>query len=203
MELSRRGFFKAAGAALATSMAFEFFQPSPALAVESSSEWKLVNTDEYTNICCYCAGGCGSICSVRDGELINLEGDPDHPINQGGLCPKGATMFQLRNVVNPDTHEIEKSKVRQSKPLVRRPFSKKWETITWEEAIKEIAQKTKETRDAGFVETEEVKGKTLTVNRCESITSLGGSQQNSEEEYLILKMMRALGIVAIDNQARV
>ena len=67
----------------------------------------------------------------------------------------------------------------------------------------EIARKTKETRDAGFVETEEVKGKTLTVNRCESIASLGGSQQNSEEEYLILKMMRALGIVAIDNQARV
>lgn len=90
MELSRRSFFKAAGAAFATSMAFEFMQPSPALAVESSSEWKLVNTEEYTNICCYCAGGCGSLCSVRDGELINLEGDPDHPINQGGLCPKGA-----------------------------------------------------------------------------------------------------------------
>ena len=121
MELSRRSFFKAAGAAFATSMAFEFMQPSPALAVESSSEWKLVNTEEYTNICCYCAGGCGSLCSVRDGELINLEGDPDHPINQGGLCPKGATMFQLRNVVNPETHEIEKSKVRQTKPLVRRP----------------------------------------------------------------------------------
>ena len=117
MELSRRSFFKAAGAAFATSMAFEFMQPSPALAVESSSEWKLVNTEEYTNICCYCAGGCGSLCSVRDGELINLEGDPDHPINQGGLCPKGATMFQLRNVVNPETHEIEKSKVRQTKPL--------------------------------------------------------------------------------------
>lgn len=181
----------------------EFMQPSPALAVESSSEWKLVNTEEYTNICCYCAGGCGSLCSVRDGELINLEGDPDHPINQGGLCPKGATMFQLRNVVNPETHEIEKSKVRQTKPLVRRPFSKKWEPITWEQTIQEIARKTKETRDAGFVETEEVKGKTLTVNRCESIASLGGSQQNSEEEYLILKMMRALGIVAIDNQARV
>lgn len=71
------------------------------------------------------------------------------------------------------------------------------------QAIQEIARKTKETRDAGFVETEEVKGKDLTVNRCESIASLGGSQQNSEEEYLILKMMRALGIVAIDNQARV
>ena len=86
MELSRRSFLKAAGAVFATSMAYEFMSPSPVLAVESSSEWKLVNTEEYTNICCYCAGGCGSLCSVRDGELINVEGDPDHPINQGGLC---------------------------------------------------------------------------------------------------------------------
>ena len=61
-----------------------------------------MNTEEYTNICCYCAGGCGSLLSVRDGELVNLEGDPDHPINEGGLCPKGATMFQLRYVVDPD-----------------------------------------------------------------------------------------------------
>ena len=60
MELTRRSFLKAAGAAFATSMAFEFMSPSPALAVESSSEWKLVNTEEFTNICCYCAGGCGS-----------------------------------------------------------------------------------------------------------------------------------------------
>lgn len=103
MELTRRSFLKAAGAAFATSMAFEFMSPSPALAVGSSPEWKLVNTEEFTNICCYCAGGCGSLCSSRDGELINLEGDPDHPINEGGLCPKGATMFQLRNVVDPET----------------------------------------------------------------------------------------------------
>ena len=165
-----------------------------------SSSW---STQEYTNICCYCAGGCGSVCSVRDGELINLEGDPDHPINQGGLCPKGATMFQLRNVVDPETREVVKSTVRQTKPLVRRPYSTEWEEISWDDAIAEIADWTKKTRDEGFVETEEVNGKQLTVNRCTSIASLGGSQQNSEEEYLILKMMRALGIIAIDNQARV
>ena len=79
MELSRRSFLKVAGAVFATSMAYEFMSPSPVLAVESSSEWKLVNTEEYTNICCYCAGGCGSLCSVRDGELINVEGDPTIP----------------------------------------------------------------------------------------------------------------------------
>ena len=203
MELSRRGFLKGVAGIFGAGMAYELVSAAPSLAVETSDDWKLVNTEEYTNICCYCAGGCGSLCSVRDGELINLEGDPDHPINQGGLCPKGATMFQLRNVVDPQTREVTKSKVRQTKPLVRRPNSTEWEEISWDDAIAEIARKVKDTRDAGFVETEEVNGKMLTVNRCESIASLGGSQQNSEEEYLILKMMRALGIVAIDNQARV
>lgn len=200
MELTRRSFFKATGALFATSMAYQLTSPSPSLAVESDSDWKLVNTEEYTNICCYCAGGCGSLCSVRDGELINLEGDPDHPINQGGLCPKGATMFQLRNIVDPDTHEVVKNPKRQSTPLVRRPGATDWEPITWEDAIKEIARKVKDTRDASFIEKDE---NGLTVNYALGLASLGGSQQNSEEEYLILKAMRSLGIVAIDNQARV
>lgn len=199
MNLSRRGFFKAAGAAFATTMAFELSSTTPALAVEPSDEWKLVNTEEYTNICCYCAGGCGSLCSVRDGELINLEGDPDHPINKGGLCPKGAAMFQLRNIVDPETHEIVKNPDRVTRPRVRRAGSSEWEEISWADAIKAIARKVKDTRDATFVETEGG----LTVNYTPGIASLGGSQENSEEEYLILKMMRSLGVVAIDNQARV
>ena len=180
-------------------MAFELTSQTPALAVEPNAEWKLVNTDEYTNICCYCAGGCGSLCSVRDGELINLEGDPDHPINQGGLCPKGATMFQLRNIVDPETREIAKNPERVSRPMVRRPGASQWEEITWDDAISEIARKVKDTRDASFIETENG----LTVNYTPGIASLGGSQENSEEEYLILKAMRSLGIIAIDNQARV
>ncbi len=199
MDLTRRGFFKAAGAAFATTMAFELTSQTPAYAVEPSAEWKLVNTEEYTNICCYCAGGCGSLCSVRDGELINLEGDPDHPINQGGLCPKGATMFQLRNIVDPETREIVKNPDRVTRPMVRRPGASQWEEITWDDAVAEIARKVKDTRDATFVETENG----LTVNYTPGIASLGGSQENSEEEYLILKAMRSLGIIAIDNQARV
>lgn len=83
--------------------------------------------------------------------------------------------------------------------MVRRPGAADWEPITWEEAIKEIARKVKDTRDATFIE----KQGDLTVNYTPAIASLGGSQQNSEEEYLILKMMRSLGLVAIDNQARV
>jgi formate dehydrogenase major subunit len=172
---------------------------SPALAVESTKEWKLVNTDEYTNICCYCAGGCGSLVSVRDGELINVEGDPDHPINKGSLCPKGTSMFQMRNIVDPETHEIIKNPERVSSPMVRRPGASEWEKISWEDIIKEIARKVKDTRDKTFVEKEN----DLVVNWTPGIASLGGSQQNSEEEYLILKLMRSLGVVAIDNQARV
>lgn len=200
VNVSRRGFLKATGVAAATTMAFDLTSKSTAFAAEPNAEWKLVNTEEYTNICCYCAGGCGSLCSVRDGELINLEGDPDHPINQGGLCPKGATMQQLRNIVDPETHEIIKNTDRRTKPMVRRPGASDWEDISWDDAIKEIARNVKDTRDATFVETDD---DGLTVNRCEGIASLGGSQQNSEEEYLILKMMRSLGVVAIDNQARV
>lgn len=199
MDLTRRGFFKAAGAAFAATMAFELTSQTPAYAVEPNAEWKLVNTEEYTNICCYCAGGCGSLCSVRDGELIDLEGDPDHPINQGGLCPKGATMFQLRNIVDPETREIVKNPDRVTRPMVRRPGASQWEEITWDDAVAEIARKIKDTRDATFVETENG----LTVNYTPGIASLGGSQENSEEEYLILKAMRSLGIIAIDNQARV
>lgn len=199
MNLSRRGFFKAAGAAFATSMAFELSSQSEALAIEPASDWKLVNTEEHTNICCYCSGGCGVICSTRDGEIVNIEGDPDHPINEGGLCPKGATMFQLRNVVDPETREIVKNPNRTTKPLVRRPGGTEWEPITWDEAVKEIARKVKDTRDATF----EAVSNGITVNRCPGIASLGGSQQNCEEEYLITKMMRSLGVVAIDNQARV
>lgn len=193
-------------------MAVELTATSPALAVEPEKEWKLVNTEEYTNICCYCAGGCGSLCSVRDGELINLEGDPDHPINKGGLCPKGAAMFQLRNIVDPETREVIKNPDRRTKPMVRRPGADKWEEISWEEAISAIARKVKDTRDANFIEKEKttnkavieaIGGDMLTVNRCTGIASLGGSQENSEEEYLILKLMRMLGVIAIDNQARV
>lgn len=200
MELTRRGLFKVAGAAIASSMAFGLTSKSQALAVESPQSWKLAGTEEVTNICCYCAGGCGSLCSVRDGELISLEGDPDSPINFGGLCPKGATMSQLRNIVDPQTREVIKNPDRVSRPMVRRPGASEWEDISWEDAIAEIARKVKDTRDETFEETD---GDGLTVNRTPGIASLGGSQQNSEEEYLILKAMRQLGVVAIDNQARV
>jgi formate dehydrogenase major subunit len=200
MELTRRAFLQASALAFAGSMAYELSTQSKAFGIESSEEdWKLVNTDEYTNICCYCSGGCGVICSVRDGELINLEGDPDHPINEGCLCPKGAAMFQLRNIVDDKTGEIVHNPNRITKPLVRRAGKSDWEDISWDDAIAEIARHVKTTRDENFVEVEDG----VTVNYTPAIGSMGGSQQNSEEEYLILKLMRQIGVIGIDNQARV
>ncbi|MDR2586985.1 MAG: molybdopterin-dependent oxidoreductase [Coriobacteriales bacterium] len=199
MELSRRGFLQATGLALGTSLAYELSTQSQAFALEGDAPFKLVNTEEYTNICCYCSGGCGSICSVRDGELVNLEGDADHPINRGGLCSKGATMSQLRNIVTEDTREIVYNPNRMTKPMVRRPGTSQWEEISWDDALFEIARHVKDTRDANFIAEENG----VTVNRTEAIASLGGSQQNNEEDYLILKSMRSLGVIALDNQARV
>ena len=200
MELTRRSFFKATGLVLAGSMAYELSAQSQAFAMEADEEWKLVNTEEYTNICCYCSGGCGSVVSVRDGEIISVEGDPDHVINEGGLCPKGAAMFQLVKVVDPATGEVINNPNRHYSPLVRRPGASDWEEISWEDAIDGIARHMKDTRDKYFIEKDE---NGVTVNRLEAIGHLGGSQQNSEEEYLILKFMRGLGVVAVDNQARV
>ncbi|MDR2715880.1 MAG: molybdopterin-dependent oxidoreductase [Coriobacteriaceae bacterium] len=172
---------------------------SEAFALDASPDWKLVNTEECTNICCYCAGGCGSLCSVRDGELISVEGDPDHPISQGGLCAKGASMFQLRNVVDEKTRKVIPNPGRLTRPMVRRPGASDWEEISWDEAVTSIARKVKDTRDATFVEVDQG----VVANRCDGMASLGGSQQNCEEDYAIVKTMRTLGIVALDNQARV
>lgn len=202
MQTTRRGFLKASGAAIAMGgMSYALTSHSTAFAnTTQTKDFKLVNTQEYTNICCYCSGGCGSILSVRDGELIGLEGDSDHPINQGGLCPKGASMSQLRQVITEDTYETVMSPARTTTPLVRRPYSDTWEEISWEDSISEVAAHVKRTRDENFIE---VDSHGTTVNYTPAIGSLGGSQQNSEEGYFILKSMRSLGIVAIDNQARV
>lgn len=195
MELSRRSFFKrglafgASAAAAATASAETTHAETP---------YKLRNVKEVTNICCYCSGGCGTICSSRDGELINLEGDPDHPVNLGGLCPKGAAMWGLRNVVTAD----RKAKLHPDRPLypmVRRPGKKEWERLSWDEAVNEIARHIKTTRDATFVEKEDG----ITVNRCDGISSFGAAQLNNEEGWLVQKFARSMGILSIDNQTRV
>ena len=197
MEVSRRSFFKR-GFLVGTGGVAAALTGKAIAAPAKKAPYKLQNVQEVTNICCYCSGGCGTICSSRNGELINLEGDPDHPVNLGGLCPKGAAMWGLRNVVNPD-RTTSRHPDRVIYPMVRRPGSDKWERISWEQAVKEIARHVKKTRDASFVEREDG----VTVNRCDGIASLGAAQLGNEEAWLVQKFARSLGVVAIDNQTRV
>lgn len=198
MEVSRRSFLKRGLLLGSAPMAAGLAQAAQTGTPSAKKTYKLVDVKETTNICCYCSGGCGTICSTRNGELINLEGDPDHPVNLGGLCPKGAAMWGLRNIVTKE-RRAELHPHRVLTPLVRRPGSREWEKISWEEAIDAIAKRVKKTRDATFVEKEG----DVTVNRCDGIASLGAAQLNNEEAWLVQKFARSLGVVAIDNQTRV
>ena len=178
MDLTRRGLFKATALAFAGSMAWELSNQSKAFAFDNQKEWKLEDTEERTSICCYCACGCGLVTSVRDGELVHVEGDPDHFVNEGGLCPKGAAEFQTEYIVNPKTGALEENPGRVTTPKVRRPGAREWDDISWNEAG-------------------------VTVNRTPAIACLGGSSMTIEEEYFIVKLFRELGAITLDNQARV
>ena len=197
MEVSRRSFLKR-GLLLGGGAASGLAGAAAHAAGGSKKPYKLTSVNETTNICCYCSGGCGTICSTRNGELINLEGDPDHPVNLGGLCPKGAAMWGLRNIVTKE-RQSQNHPARVLHPMVLRPGSKEWTQLTWEQAALEIARHVKKTRDATFVEKEG----DVTVNRCDGIASLGAAQLNNEEGWLVQKFARSLGVLAIDNQTRV
>jgi formate dehydrogenase major subunit len=141
-------------------------------------------------LCPYCAVGCGQLIYSKGGELINIEGDPDNPINSGHLCPKGANHYQL--AVN--SHRVKHV-------MYRAPYSDHWETKTMEWALEQIADRVKKTRDADFTARDE-QGRLL--NSVRSIGSLGGATIDNEENYLIKKLLGGgLGVVSIENQARI
>jgi anaerobic selenocysteine-containing dehydrogenase len=142
---------------------------------------------ETTTVCPFCGVGCGQVVSTRAGKVINIEGDPGHPISEGTLCSKGAAGIQVVN--NPR---------RLQKVLYRAPGGKAWEEKTWDWALERIAARVKETRDKNFKTS--VDGRV--VNRTEAIACLGGSALDNEEAYLLVKLMRALGLVYVEHQAR-
>lgn len=213
MGITRRGFLQVTGTAFMASLAYEFANQSPAMGVTSTKTWKLVDTEEQPNICCYCSGGCGTICSSRDGVLINIEGDPDHPINRGGLCSKGSSQFSVNTVISDQDDSTLTNPNRLTKPLVRRAGESEFKEISWDQAIQEIAEKFKKTRDESYIEQEEVEftdavtgektKKMVTVNRAEGVASIGAAMLDNEECYLVQKLMRGMGVVAIDHQARI
>lgn len=142
------------------------------------------------SVCPYCAVGCGQLIYTKGGKLINIEGNSRHPINEGTLCPKGANAFQL--AVNP--HRVQKV-------LYRAPFSDHWETRSLDWALDQIAGRIKAARDADFVARNE-QGQVL--NSVRTIGTLGGATLDNEENYLIKKLFSGgLGVVSIENQARI
>jgi formate dehydrogenase major subunit len=140
-----------------------------------------------TTVCPFCGVGCGQVVSARGGRVINIEGDPGHPISEGTLCSKGAAGIQVVN-----------NSRRLQKVLHRAPGGAKWEEKSWDWALERIAARVKETRDKTFKTNVDEK----TVNRTEAIACLGGSALDNEEAYLLVKLMRSLGLVYIEHQAR-
>jgi formate dehydrogenase major subunit len=159
---------------------------------------KIANAREVPSVCPYCAVGCGQIVSVRNNKIINIEGNPESPISRGTLCPKGAATYQL--AVNEN---------RVTKVWYRAPGATDWDktkTLDW--AMDRIAQRVKETRDATFQEswqTQDSDGKPVQkrVNHTLAIASLGGATMDNEWNYVQCKLMRALGVVYLENQARI
>jgi len=186
MDLGRRDFLKvstAGGFAVLAGLT-----PGKVLAGHQAIPLKK-RVGEITTVCPYCGVGCNAIMSELGGKLVNLEGDPDCPINEGSLCPKGASLYQVAN------NEERLTRVKH-----RASGAAQWTDISWDDAIAEVAARIKSTRDTHFDETD---GSGNLVNRTMAIASLGSVFPNSEEAYLMGKMLRSLGIVYIENEARI
>ncbi len=190
MRMPRRTFIKLASAS-AGALAFAGLGQSLAPTVARAAELKIAKAKVTPSVCCFCAEGCGLLVYTvtQTGRSINIEGDPDHPTNEGTLCPKGASIWQT----------TERSK-RVTKVLYRAPGAAAWEEKSWDWALPRIARKIKETRDATFELTND---KGQTVNRTRGIASVGSAAVDNEEGWLMQAMMRALGLVYIESHARI
>jgi formate dehydrogenase major subunit len=193
MGVSRRNFLKGSAiGAGAVGVAALNGNQAQAEADFEAAELRIKGLQHTTTICPYCAVGCGLIVHVKNGKVVNIEGDVEHPINNGSLCSKGAALIQ---VVNND--------LRLTKVQYRAPKSDKWEEKSWDWAIERIAKLMKESRDNNFIKQETIKGKTYTVNRNEGMAVVGGAALDSEECYLLGKFARAMGVGYLEHQARI
>ncbi len=195
MNFSRRQFFKicAGGLAGTTAAALGFM---PSIAMSNVREYKLLRSKETRNTCTYCSVGCGLLMySMGDGAMnaksaiFHVEGDPDHPVNRGALCPKGAGLLDYIH-----------SNSRLRYPEYRAPGSDKWQRISWDNAFERIARLMKADRDANFIEKN---NEGTTVNRWLTTGMLCASAASNETGMLTQKFTRSLGMLAVDNQARV
>ena len=191
--LTRRDFLKVSaagtGAAGLTALGFK-----TAAAVQVKQNFRIDGARESHSVCPYCAVGCALVAYTRDNadgtrQLLQIEGNPDSPVNEGRLCPKGATAMQLAV-----------SSRRVESPLYRAPGSDHWQSISWDDVLNRLAQRIKDARDATFVAQD---GSGNVVNRTEGIAFAGGAAFSSEEGYFATKLMRGLGLVHLEQQARV
>jgi len=201
MAVSRREFLKLSGGGLLLGALSIDLTPVKSYA----QTLRIKNAKETLTICPYCSVGCGIIVHSRDGKVINTEGDPDHPINEGTLCSKGQSLYQIVN--NP---------VRITKPLYRAPYAKEWKEVSWDWALDQIARRIKDTRDRTFKITSRSKvkekqpdgtevevEKEFVVNRCDGIAHVGSAALDNEECYILQKLLRSWGLVYIEHQARI
>lgn len=188
MAISRRNFLKGGGLAAGTLAV----GAKGARAEVSESGLRTKGLKKTTTICPYCAVGCGQIVHTKDGKIVNIEGDTEHPINEGALCSKGSALFQVAN-----------NERRLTKVKYRAAGSDKWQEKSWDWAINRIAVKIKESRDGNFVAREKIDGKNYLVNRNEGMAFLGGAALDNEECYLWGKMAKALGVSYLEHQARI
>ena len=195
IDLSRRGFLRLAGAGVAaTSLGAMGFGEAEAAELAHVRDFKLVATTETRNTCPYCSVACGVIIYAKPGEdgkrrVTHIEGDADPPTNRGTLCPKGAALKDFVNAEN-----------RLTQPMIRKPGATAFEPITWEDALDRIARALKDDRDANFLQTNEAG---VPVNRWTTTGFLAASATTNETAYLTYKVVRSMGIVGFDNQARV
>ncbi len=192
MNVTRRAFLTTGTGAVAVSILGFDVQK----AYAQSRELKIARTTETRSTCPYCSVSCGVIIhTIGDkaknvtAQVVHVEGDPDHPINRGTLCPKGSSLYQ--DILNDR---------RLLKPQVRRAGSDHWEDIEWDKAYEEIGRHIKKTRDEGFITTD---GQGREVNRLENLAFIGGCTDTNEFNYLVVKTMRSMGLTYIENQARV
>jgi formate dehydrogenase major subunit len=198
MDMNRRHFLRVSGAGLVgSSLVALGFSPTAALA--ETRNFKLARTTETRSTCPYCSVSCGMVMYTLGDKaknvkttIVHVEGDPDHPVNRGTLCPKGAGVMDMIQSPNRVKH-----------PQVREAGAKEWKTISWDEALTRVATHLKADRDANLVQTVEKDGKTIVVNRWNSTGFLLSSAASNESGYLSVKVARGLGMVSLDTQARI
>ncbi len=201
MGVSRRDFLKLSGSTALIATLGVNLDPAKAYA----KELRIKNAKQTTTICPYCSVGCGLIVYAENGKVVNTEGDPDHPINEGTLCSKGASVMQL---ANNDT--------RVKKPMYREPGGTAWKEVEWDWALDRIARLVKDTRDKSFktatkakVKEKQADGteieieKEFTVNRTDKIAHVGSAALDNEECYILQKLIRSWGLVYVEHQARI